>query len=317
MKQKLLRKLVIILASFCLISLCYAKYPITIVAENGPITISKKPERIIVLEFGILDELKLLGVKPIGMGKSDNTEGQDPAHLLEFSKDIVSVGTRDEPNLEAIAKLKPDLIIGDNSFVLNILPQLKKIAPTVLLNGILGDPNEQIKNLKILAKITDTEEKVPDIIKHYEKIRYNALEISKKNKKQTVLIGYVTPSGIFRVLTSNAIATPILKELNKDNLIRETDVMHRIEITAEGVISKNPDQIAILLTDGNMLPYYKLASNPLWNEVRAVKENQIYFLDRNVWGKTHGIEALEIMYQEAINSGFLLSQPKNKIPKIN
>lgn len=56
-------------------------YPISIHAENGSVTFLKKPERIIVLEFGILDELKLLGVKPIGIGKSDNTEGQDPAHL--------------------------------------------------------------------------------------------------------------------------------------------------------------------------------------------------------------------------------------------
>ena len=121
---------------------------------------SEKPERIIVLEFGILDELKLLGVKPIGIGKSDNTEGQDPLHLQDFIKDIASVGTRDEPSLEAIAKLKPDLIIADASFVLNILPQLNKIAPTILLNGILGDPKEQIKNLNILAKITNTESKV-------------------------------------------------------------------------------------------------------------------------------------------------------------
>lgn len=186
-----------------------------------------------------------------------------------------------------------------------------------MINGILGDPKEQSKNLNILSKITNTESKVPKIISNYEKTRNNALNIAKKTPKKSVLIGYITPSGIFRALTSNAIATPILKELNKENLIKETDVMHRIEMTVEGVISKNPDQIAILLTDGNLEPYKKLAAHPLWKDVRALKEKQIYFLDRNVWAKTHGIEAMEIMYKEAENSGFLQAIPQNKQSKLN
>jgi iron complex transport system substrate-binding protein len=308
----------IVLASLFITTASYsAPFPLSIKAENGSVKLNKKPERIIVLEFGILDELKLLGVKPVGIGKSDNTEGQDPAHLQNFIKDIPGVGTRDEPSLEAIAKLKPDLIIGDASFVTNILPQLNKIAPTVLLNGILGDPNEQIKNLKILAKITDTEKKVPSIIKHYEAIRNDAIAVAQKSPKKTILMGFVTPSGIFRVLSANAIATPILKELNKENLVKETNVMHRIEMTVEGVLSKDPDQIAILLTDGNKEPFEKLSKNPLWNDLRAVKNNQVYFLDRNIWAKTHGIEAMEIMYKEAKETGFLESKPQGHIIKNN
>ncbi len=296
-----------------------AEFPLSVKAENGVVKLEKKPERIVVLEFGLLDELKLLGIKPVGMGKSDNTEGQDPAHLQEFIKDIPGVGTRDEPSLEAIAKLKPDLIIGEVTFISGLLPQLNKIAPTILLNGILGDPAEQVKNLKILASITNTEDKVDGIIKHHDEIRSKAIDLSMKSKPKTVLMGFITPSGIFRVLSSNAIATPILKDLNKTNLIKDTSVMHRVDITVEGVLQKNPDQIVILLTDGDLAPYEKLKANPLWKDVRAFKQNQVYFLDRNVWAKTHGIEAMEVMYEEAIQSGFLdgtqqkLSSNKNNI----
>lgn len=287
-------------------------YPLKVKAENGEITIKSKPKKIVVLEFGLLDELKLLGVKPVGVGTSDATEGNDPAHLQTFIKTIPSVGTRDEPSLEAIAKLKPDLIIGDYSFIANILPQLNKIAPTILMNGILGNPDEQVKNLKTLAKITDTENKVPTILKQYNKIKSQAETMSKASPQKTILIGFVTPSGIFRVLTANAIATPILAELNRKNLITETDNMHRIDITVEGVISKNPDQIILLLTDGNKAPYEKLSSNPLWKDVRANKDQQIYFMDRNVWAKTHGIEAMEIMYKEAMSSGMFNTKTSSK-----
>ncbi|KAB8033550.1 ABC transporter substrate-binding protein [Fluviispira multicolorata] len=300
-----------------LISLCSsmsyaAQFPLAVKAENGTVILEKKPERIIVLEFGLLDELKLLGVKPVGVGKSDSTEGQDPAYLQEFIKDIPGVGTRDEPSLEAIANLKPDLILGEISFIAKLLPQLNKIAPTVLLNGILGDTKVQIKNLKILSEITNNEFKVDGIVKHHDQIRNNAISIAKKSPQKNVLMGYVTPSGVFRALSANAIATPILKDLNKVNLIQETSSMHRVELTVEGIIQKNPDQIVILLTDGDSSPYKKLQENPLWKDVRAFKSNQIYFLDRNVWAKTHGLEAMQIKYEEAIKSGFLTGTPQNQ-----
>lgn len=281
-------------------------YPLSIQTENHTTVIAQKPQRIVVLEFSILDGLKQLGVKPIGMGKSDNTEGEDPAYLKDFIKNIKSVGTRDNPSLEAIAKLKPDLILADVSFVSpEQLSQLNKIAPTVLLNGILGTPNEQIENLKILAKITDNEKKVPNIVAHFTKIKQSAITTAKQSPEKSILIGYVTPNGIFRALSANAIATNILMEMNRKNLIKETNNAHRIEITVESVLQKNPQQIIILLTDDDMKPYDKLKSNPLWNDVLAVKEKHVYFMDRNVWAKTHGIEAMEIMYGQAVQSGFL------------
>ncbi|BBH53134.1 iron-siderophore ABC transporter substrate-binding protein [Fluviispira sanaruensis] len=290
-----------------------AQFPLTVKAENGTIILQKKPERIIVLEFGLLDELKLLGIKPVGVGKSDSSEGQDPVYLQEFLKDIPGVGTRDEPSLEAIAKLKPDLILGEVSFISKLGPQLNKIAPTVLLNGILGDTEVQKKNLQILSEITDRESRVSAIVKNHDQIRNNAIAMAQKSPQKKVLIGYITPSGVFRALSSNAIATPILKDLNKINLIQEKSSQHRVEVTVEGIINMNPDQIAILLTDGDLSPYKKLQENPLWKDVRAFKGNQIYFLDRNVWAKTHGIEAMQIKYQEAIESGFLAGIPHNKI----
>ena len=87
--------------------------------------------------------------------------------------------------------------------------------------------------------------------------------------------------------------------------------MHRIEMTVEGVISKNPDQIAILLTDGNLEPYKSLR-HIHYGKMSELKRKTNILLDRNVWAKTHGIEAMEIMYKEAENSGFLQAIPQNK-----
>ena len=222
-----------------------------------------------------------------------------------------SVGARDIPNLEAIARLKPDLILGDFTYLSNINSQLSKIAPTVLLNGIFGDSNEQVKNLKILAKITNTESKVPNILASYSKTKSKAMSLTKQNTKKTVLMGYITPAGIFKALAKNALATPMLAELNRENLIIKSERNQLVDLSVEGILQYNPDQIVVLLTDGSMSPFRKLSADPLWADVRANKEHQIYFMDRDVWARSHGIETQEVMYNSAISNGFLSGKPNH------
>jgi len=284
-------------------------YPLKISTPNGTTIIKSKPQRIVVLEFGLMDELDLLGIKPVGYGQNYPGEGDIPDYLKPMARNAVGVGARDIPNLEAIAKLKPDLILGEAAYISNLSPQLNKIAPTVLLNGIYGNSDEQIKNLKILAQITDTESKVPAILSNYQQIKNKAETIAKKNGRKTVLIGYVTPAGVFKALTANALATSILNGLNRENVIKKTERTQVMDLSTEAILEYNPDQIIVLLTEGSMAPYKKLTADPLWADVRANKEHQVYFMDRDIWARSHGIETLEIMYNKAISTGFLTAKP--------
>lgn len=285
------------------------RYPLKITTQNGSAIIKNKPQRIVVLEFGLMDELNLLGVKPVGYGQNYPGEGDIPDYLKPMAKNAVGVGARDIPNLEAIAKLKPDLILGEAAYISNLSPQLNKIAPTVLLNGIYGNSDEQIKNLKILAQITDTESKVPAILNNYQQIKTKAETIAKKGGQKTVLIGYVTPAGVFKALTANALATSILAELNRKNVIKKTERTQVMDLSTEAILEYNPDQIIVLITEGSMAPYTKLSTDPLWADVRANQQHQVYFMDRDIWARSHGIETLEIMYNRAISSGFLTAKP--------
>lgn len=67
-----------------------------------------------------------IGVSPIGVA-DDN----DPSRILQQVRDKVkpwqSVGTRAQPSLEAIAALKPDLIIADNNRHSSVYEELKKL----------------------------------------------------------------------------------------------------------------------------------------------------------------------------------------------
>lgn len=126
-----------------------------------------------------------------------------------------------------------------------------------------------------------------------------------------MLIGFPTSNNSFNALANNSITTQILKPFGKYNLIRQNTSSQLYELSLEGMIAKNPDQIVILFMNRDYRLYERLQNNPLWQQLTAVKNKKVYFADQNIWGKSHGIKALELMYQEAITTGFLSNQPAN------
>lgn len=105
-------------------------FPRTVTHANGTTQIPSKPQRVVVLDTGELDDVLTLGITPVGIPatKGANTV---PSYLAPKVAGVQSVGTIQELNLEAIAALKPDLILGSKLRADKLYPQLSQIAPTV------------------------------------------------------------------------------------------------------------------------------------------------------------------------------------------
>src|SRR5688572_14716631 len=82
----------------------------TIEHSMGSTTIIGTPERVVILTNEGTEALLALGVTPVGAVKSFTG---DPwyDHIADQLKDTQVVGVESEVNVEAIAALKPDLII--------------------------------------------------------------------------------------------------------------------------------------------------------------------------------------------------------------
>ncbi|WP_305100450.1 ABC transporter substrate-binding protein, partial [Staphylococcus aureus] len=91
-----------------------------------------------------------LDVKPVGIA-DDGKKKRIIKHVREKIRDYTSVGTRKQPNLEVISKLKPNLIIADSSRHKGINKELNKIAPTSSSNS---DGNYTKVSQVIPVKIT-------------------------------------------------------------------------------------------------------------------------------------------------------------------
>jgi iron complex transport system substrate-binding protein len=106
------------------------EFPRTIKHAMGETKLEKKPERVIVLDTGELDNVVALGIKPVGIAYTDGSPTM-PSYIGAKGGTPENVGTINNLNLEAITKLDPDLILGSKLRAEAQYPKLSAIAPTV------------------------------------------------------------------------------------------------------------------------------------------------------------------------------------------
>lgn len=102
----------------------------TLTHDMGQTEVPAQPQRVVVLDSPHLDTALSLGVKPVGAVAVFADEGL-PDYLGDRAEGIEVVGTIEEPDLEAIAALDPDLILSATVRHEGIYDQLSQIAPTV------------------------------------------------------------------------------------------------------------------------------------------------------------------------------------------
>ncbi len=118
-------------------------FPRTVAHWAGSTTVPAAPSRVVVISTGQMDAVLTLGVVPIG-STSPTGGAAVPEYLKKKFADkakqlgrIADVGSRNEPNIEAVANLKPDLILVNaaGKDLDKLFASLSKVAPTVVTQG--------------------------------------------------------------------------------------------------------------------------------------------------------------------------------------
>lgn len=120
-------------------------FPRTVTHFGGTTRLDRLPRRVAVISTGNLDSLVSLGMVPTA--STHNNSGEHvPAYLAtsrridDDARDQLSrmadIGLRTAPDLELLAGLEPDLIIGSyRGAGLRLYDELSAIAPTILPEG--------------------------------------------------------------------------------------------------------------------------------------------------------------------------------------
>lgn len=169
-------------------------FPMTITHEAGTATIAKIPERIVTIGDEITEVVAALGIKPVGVagrmqgGVVGGTLTQTGYYTTDQIGTPTFVGNVTEPNIEAVAALKPDLILYLN-YDDKIYDSLAQVAPT--LGYDLGKKARWQEVIVELGRIWGREEQARQVVRDFQAqrdlLRAELAPIAQRSPKVTLL----------------------------------------------------------------------------------------------------------------------------------
>lgn len=273
-----------------------AAYPVTISHLKGEYTLTEKPKVIAALDVKFADQLIAVGERPAGSVVA-GTKDEFPEYLNAQMGDVKVLGTRDEPNLEAIVALNPDLILMTD-FQEEVYDSVSQIAPTVVLDFY----EDWRDTLAVIGAITGKQAEAETVRQAYEgKITGLREQLAAKLGDETVALIRPRPEGI-RVHGPDHRTGSILYEdlgLNAPAFVQEITDDTSVEISMETVADVGADHYFLLSDDLFAKEAEALAGSPVWKSLDAVKNNRAYDVNSTLWIAYYGPLALNIIVDQA------------------
>lgn len=269
----------------------------TVQHAMGETNVPVKPKRVVVLTNEGLEAVLALGVKPVGAVESF-TQKPFYKHLAAETKGVKTVGSESEPNLETIASLKPDLIIGNKMRQEKVYSQLNAIAPTVFAEELRGDWKA---NFNLYAKALNKEAEGKQVMADYEKkvqeVRQNAGDLLKQKVSVVRFL-----AGKTRIYQQQSFTGVLLKDVGFARTELGQQDEFALEISKEQIPQSDGDIIFYFTYDvgdqkGNEQEQ-EMTNDPLWKNLTAVKNNRAFKVDDVIWNTAGGVKAAMIMLDQ-------------------
>ncbi|SEB89839.1 ABC transporter substrate-binding protein [Streptomyces sp. TLI_105] len=273
-----------------------AGFPRTVTHDKGKTEIKSKPRRVVALDNSLVEAVVALDAPLVGGIGSYRDQKGFPPYLGDAVKDTKDVGPLDSPNLEAIAALKPDLIVSATVRHEDLYDQLSKIAPTVFVETTGPIWKE---NITFLGTALGEEAKAKAKVTAYEtRAKKIGDAINAKNPKQTYsLVRFLdgptriylpkTFSGI--VLTDMGLARPANQQDQKE---------FNIEISEEQIGQADADHVFMTTFSGGEERKKKFLANPLWKRLHAVQKGNVHEVEDAVWMTSVSLQGADLMLDD-------------------
>ncbi|KOS00518.1 ABC transporter substrate-binding protein [Paenibacillus polymyxa] len=266
--------------------------PVTVKHNRGEITLNKPAQRVVVLEWTFTEDLIALGVQPVGNADNANYKVYvTPEAALDSN--VVDVGTRNEPNLEAIAALKPDLIISNVDGNEAIYDQLKAIAPTIEYNLNDGNGYDHDKMVEIFNSIAvafGKEDKAKQVLaeldQHYAEAKEKLAAAGKSDYHYILTQAFTSQNAAsLRMFSDNSVVVATLAKIGMINDWKPSKVeqygFSTVGIEALSAV-QDSNFIYIVQPDDNVFGE-PMKNNSVWNGLNFVKEKRTYSLSGTTW----------------------------------
>jgi len=266
----------------------------------GETTLTGTPERVVILTNEGTEALLAVGITPIGAVQSWIG---DPwyDHIKNEMQEVTVVGDELQPNIEMIASLKPDLIIGNKVRQEKIYEQLNQIAPTVFAEDLGGDWKINFKlYMDAVNKTEEGDKAMAEFDKRVAEVKAKIgdkantkVSVARFSASQVRIYQKQTFSGV--LLNDLGFARP--ESQDKDSFI---EVM-----TKETIPSMDGDVLFYFVTEAaGKTDAAKVVeewmNDPLFKKLNVVQNDKVVQVDEAIWNTAGGYKAANLLLDEIV-----------------
>lgn len=270
----------------------------TIKHAMGETQIKGIPQRVVILTNEGTEALLTVGVKPVGAVKS---WVGDPwyDHIKADMQGVQAVGEETQPNIELIAGLKPDLIIGNKVRQEKIYDQLSKIAPTVFAADLSGDWK---KNFALYADAVGKKAEGDKAMADFDK-RVADLKAKLGGKTATKISIVRFGAAEVRIYQKQTFSGVLLSQLGFARPASQDKDQFVEKLTKERIPDMDGDVMFYFLTESSgSADVSKVAKewldDPLFKNLQVAKNNKVVRVNEVVWNLAGGYQAANMLLDE-------------------
>jgi iron complex transport system substrate-binding protein len=259
------------------------------------------PLRVITLFQGATDSAVALGITPCGIVDSWS-EKPTYRYLRSALEPVPHVGLETQPSLEDIALLKPDVIIASRFRHERIAPLLKQIAPVVMLEEVF----EFKKTLALMGVALHRQQRADEVLNRWH-LRTAQLRQQLQQKfagrwPPTVSILDVREDHIRSYLPASFPGS-VITELGFDwsEASRAANGVSIKLTSKESLAVVNADIFFVFLRaekSAVQRNYESLVRHPLWQQMRAPQQGQVWRVDGVAWSLSGGMLGANLMLDD-------------------
>ncbi|BCN28788.1 ABC transporter substrate-binding protein [Anaeromicropila herbilytica] len=245
------------------------KYPVTVKDSDGKeVTLDKEPTKVVSMAPNITELIYKLGVESKLVGRTDYCD------YPEEVKNVESVGTLTEPNIEKITSLQPDIVIASTHFSEETEKQLADLGIKVVVLYEEHDIEGVYTMIQTLGTMFNVNDKATNLVSDMK----TSIDETKKAVKglETPSVYYVVGFGEYGDYTAggDTFIGQLITLAGGKNIAADVKGW---SYSLESLMEADPD---IIIVPNDMKDSFMKATN--YKDLTAVKNNRVYGIDKNI-----------------------------------
>ena len=263
----------------------------------GVTDVPENPQRIVVLTNEGSEAVLALGFKPVGAVRSW-TGSPWYKHIADKMDGVEVVGEESAVNLELIAGLQPDLILGNKTRQEKIYDQLSAIAPTVMSERLRGDWKV---NFALYADALGKKAEGDAQLKAFDDKAVKLSEALGDKKAEKVSLIRFMP-GLTRIYYNDTFPGMIFAQVGIARPAVQDKPGFADDVTKERIPEFDGDRLFYFVYETGNGKASKQSeewlAEPLWQNLPVVKAGKAVPVDDAVWNTAGGVIAANLLLDD-------------------